>query len=362
MDAKENYLRTLEFRNPQWIQFGIVFSWGVWHKYREDLVELLSRHPKIFKDRKIGPFRHYIEPTIPEDFDADPPRGMRKGEYVTDNWGCVRHGGYQGLGGSPVDSKAPLADWEALDTYQPPDPLKQNDYVGQRDWDKIKRDIEDKRKKGLLTRGDGGDLFTRLYWLRGFNNLMMDIATDDPHLPQLIDMLTEYQVKLVQKWLSIGVDIISFHTDIGTQDRLMISPDKFRQWIKPMYQQIFLPVRNAGVHVALSSDGRLVEIVDDLVECGVSTHGPQVGASTLAEIEKFYKGKICIGLDLNRQMFAFCRPSDIKEQVKEGAERLSSPEGGLTMSCDVIDANTPLENIEAMCQAGEEYCLANKPE
>ena len=142
----------------------------------------------------------------------------------------------------------------------------------------------------------------------------------------------------------------------------MISPDKFRQWIKPMFERIFRPIRDAGVPVSLSSDGRLTEIVDDLVECGVSAHDPQYRANTLEGIEKFYKGKMCINLDLDRQMFAFCHPNDIKEQVREAVERLSLPEGGLTMGCDVIDANTPLENIEAMCQAGYEYCLANMPE
>ena len=120
--------------------------------------------------------------------------------------------------------------------------------------------------------------------------------------------------------------------------------------------------RNAGAHVSLSSDGRLLEVVDDLIECGVSMHDPQLRANTLEGIEKFYKGKICINLDLDRQMFPFCSPDDIKEQVKEAVEKLGLPEGGLMMSADVRDKNIPLENIEALCEAGEEYCLADKPE
>jgi len=361
MDDRENYLRTLEFRYPQWTGFGVHLCWPVWNRHREDLVALTSRYPKIFGHLKRGPYRMYFNPTIPEDFDADPPPGIRRGDYRTDAWGCVFHCGYHGLGGIPVDSRAPLADWRALDTYQPPDPLEYRDRE-QRDWDGIKRDFEGKGKRGILTRGDGGQLFTRLYWLRGFENLMIDIATDDPRLDRLIDMVTDYKMRLVEKWLSIGVDAMYFHTDIGTQDRLMISPDKFRKWIKPMFEKIFRPVRDAGVPVALSSDGRLVDIVDDLVECGVSAHDPQLRANTLEGIEKNYKGKICINLDLDRQMFAFCQPGDIKEQVRESMERLSLPEGGLSMGCDVIDPNTPLANIEAMCKAGYEYCLVNKPD
>ena len=266
--------------------------------------------------------------------------------------------------GHPVDSEAPLADWKALDTYQPPDINKTSRYRGWRDWDRIKIDLEDEEKRGLVRRGHGENLFDLLCQLRGFENLMVDIATDDPHLPRLINMVTEYKMRLVQKWLSIGVDIdiISFHTDIAMQDRLMISPAKFRKYIKPMFKQIFLPIRSAGVHVHLSSDGRMLEIVDDLIECGVSMHGPQTEANTLEGIERFYKGKICINLDFDRQRLPFYRPSDIKDRMREAVERLSLPEGGLMVFCYVNDTNTPLKNIEAMCEAGYEYCLANKPE
>jgi uroporphyrinogen decarboxylase len=360
MNDRENYLRTLEFKSPQWIGFGVHLCWPVWNRHREDLVELVGRYPKILGHLKRGPYRMYFNPTIPEDFDAPPPPGTRAGDTRTDDWGCIFECAYDGLGGLPNDAKAPLANWGALDTYQPPDLMNFRDREGH-DWDGIKKDFEIRREKGLLRRGDGGQLFTRLYWLRGWENLMVDILTDDSHLPRLIDMLAEYENKLVEQWLAIGVDAMYFHTDIGTQDALMISPDKFRQWIKPMFERIFRPVRDAGLPVVLSSDGRLVDIVDDLIECGVSAHDPQFRANTLDGIEKHYKGKMCINLDLDRQMFPFCTPNDIREHVKVSLDRLHMPEGGLSMSCDVNDPRTPLENIEAMCEAGYEFCLVNKP-
>ena len=138
----------------------------------------------------------------------------------------------------------------------------------------------------------------------------------------------------------------------------MISPAKFRRYIKPMFKTIFQTVRDAGALVALSSDGCLLEIVDDLVECGVNTHDPQFRANTLDGIERVYKGKMCIHLDLDRQMFAFCTPQDIWDQVREGVRRLNSPEGGLMLMGQVYDDNTPLENIEALIAAMEECCLS----
>ncbi len=176
----------------------------------------------------------------------------------------------------------------------------------------------------------------------------------------IIEMLLNYEIKLIRKWLEIGVDIMYFHTDMGTQNGLMISPAKFRKYIKPMFKKIFMICRNAGVHVYLSSDGRLLDIVDDLIECGVSAHNPQLRANTLDGICKFYKGKICIDLDLDRQTFPFCTPSDIEKMVKKAVEKLYLPEGGLMMKAEIFGTDVPLENIEVICQAIEKFCIGKR--
>ena len=58
---------------------------------------------------------------------------------------------------------------------------------------------------------------------------MKDIARNDPHLPILIQRLTDHELFLVRKYIDIGVDQMNFHTDIGTQDRLMMSPRQFQK-------------------------------------------------------------------------------------------------------------------------------------
>lgn len=338
MTRRENFLRTVEFRNPEWIPVSVNLPNAVWKKHREELEDIILGHPLLFEGYRKGN----------KNFD-ECPFGYRKG-YYRDNWGCLWHNIQEGILGQVIGH--PLSDWKFLDTYKPPDPLKKGDFE-EYNWDKIKRNIGEQKKKDFLTIGSGGELFTRLYYLRGFENLMMDIATDDPHLPKLIEILTNYQLKLIDKWLDIGVDMISFHTDIGTQNSLMISPAKFRKYIKPMFKKIFMACRKAGTHVFLSSDGCLLEIIDDLAECGVSIHDPQIKANTLDGIARTYKRKLCAKIDLDEQMFAFCKPADIRKQVKEVVKRLYSPQGGL-MIYGEPSPDVPLENIEAICSALEE--------
>ena len=346
MTYRENYLRALEFKNPEWIPCSVGFLPITWKTYREDLEKVVLAHPKIFPEYK----------TEERDFFDQMPPVYRKDEYFRDNWGCLWYNNQEGLEGQVVEH--PLADWNNLATYQPPDPLVQEERGdGIKDWEKIKKDVLKKKKEGFLMGGGGERLFDRLYFLRGFENLMMDIATDDPHLPKLIEMLQEYELKLVNQWLSIGVDLIGFHTDIGTQEALMISPAKFRKYLKPMFKKIFQTCRNAGTHVALSSDGCLLEIVDDLIECGVSVHDPQLRANTLKGIVRVYKGKLCANVDLDRQAFPFARPTEIRDQIKEVVDVMADPKGGFMMQAGIYGADVPLKNIEAICEVMEEYCF-----
>ena len=344
MTYRENYLRTIGFNYPERIPCGVGFSPITWKTYRENLEKIVLAHPKIFPEYK----------TEKRNFFDEMPPVYRQGEYFRDNWGCLWYNNQEGLEGQVVEH--PLADWKALDTYKPPDFLFKAER-GDKDWKEIKKDIEEQKKKGFLTVGDGERLFDRLYFLRGFENLMIDFATDAPELPQLIDMLLDYEMKLVNKWLEIGVDVIYFHSDMGTQQALMISPAKFRKYIKPMLKKIFQTCRKAGTHVDFSSDGCHMEIVDDLIECGISRHDPQLRANLLEGIAKAYKGKMCIHLRLDMQMFPFCKPEDIRDQVKEVVEKLALPEGGLMVSGDIFGVNVPLKNIEAICEAMEEYCF-----
>ncbi len=344
-DIRDNHLKALEFRYPEWIPCSVGFSPATWKHYRSKLEDLVAAHPLIFGAYERGR----------TDFDSF--GGPYAEGYYTDNWGCVWRNVQPGLEGQVVGH--PLEDWTNLDTYRFPDPLVKSER-GEWDWKAIKQRADDRRAKGLLVVGSGERLFDRLYMLRGFKNLMRDIVTGSPQLVRLIKMLEEHELRLIGKWLEIGVDMIGFHTDIGMQTGLMISPAQFRRYIKPMFKTLFTTCRKAGVHVHLSSDGCLLDIVDDLVECGVSVHDPQFRANTLDGIEKAYKGKMCIDLDLDRQMFAFCTPSDIWKQIRESVERLSMPEGGLMMKAEISGTNVPLANMEAICRAMERHCLGRR--
>lgn len=343
LTERENWLRTVEFRYPEWIPCYVGLAPILFKLYRQDLDRLIMEHPRIFPGYKQAP----------RDYDAMPP-AYHLGEYYRDNWGCVWHNIQEGIEGQVVEH--PLADWSALDTWRPPDPHLYFER-GPADWIEMRGYLAKLLNAGKLRNGNAERLFDRLYALRGFDALMLDFATEPPELARLIAILTEHELAMIRLWLDAGVDAISFHTDIGTQRGLMINPVTFRKYIKPMFMTLFRTCRDAGVHVNLSSDGRLIDIIDDLVECGVSVHDPQLRANGLDDIKRTYLRRLCVNLDLDRQSFPFITPAEMRAQVREVVDTLALPEGGLMVLAQFYGADIPLANIAACLEAMEDYCF-----
>jgi hypothetical protein len=347
MSERENFLRAVEWRTPQWIPIKFEMFPAVWKKYGKELIEIVRRHPLIFDDSGEG------EKTWFED--EDPL--FKYNTYYEDDWGCVWYNVQDGNLGQVV--KHPLADWNNLGSIKIPDPVKQIN------WDNLKAIADEAKTRDLPVIGEPESFaqvgfFDRLQFLRGLENLLVDFITEPPQLNRLIEIVLDYNMNYIKKYLEIGVDILWFHGDIGTQNGLMFSPAVFRKILKPAYKEMFQTCRKAGVHVWYSSDGNLLEIVDDLVECGISIHDPQVRPNSVDGIANAYRGKMCAMVDIDEQMLPFCRPRDINRQIKEIVEKVGSPEGGL-MIYAIPSEDVPLENIEAMCTGWEKHCFYDWP-
>lgn len=345
LSERENYLRNASMTGPEWMPCHVVFSGASWDQLRGDLEEVLVRHPTLFPKFEKGK-RDY------DHWDFGP--GHRAGERFADAWGCIWHSAVNGIEGIVLEH--PLSDWHRLETYTPPDPLVQGDR-GPADWEGTHQRTEEARTAGRLTSGGvpHGFLFMRLYYLRGFENLMMDMATDAPQLPDLIRMLVDHHRKIVGQWLSMKVDLMEFGDDLGTQSASTVSPAAFRRWIAPAYKALMEPCREAGCHVALHSDGYIMELMDAFIECGVTIINPQDLCNGIDDLVREVKGRMCIRLDIDRQtVIPYGSRVEIRELIEEEVRKLGSPQGGLEMICGIYPP-TPAENVDALCDALEEF-------
>lgn len=320
MKPDNDRIKALRWERPEFIPVSVGILPAAWMKHREALDELTAAHPVLFGTHKPGT----------RDYDALWSATYAEGEHE-DAWGCVwsnLHTGMEALvTGHPVPTRADV--WK----LKPPD-----------------------KDTGFRH----GFMYLRLCDLRGFEELMVYFHEEPPELQRLIDVVLEYNLRQARLRMDELREkgeretILYFGDDLGMQHSLPMRPEKWRQYLKPCFERIYRPFREAGHYVYMHTDGHIWEIIPDLVDCGVSVVNPQVRANGLENLARVCKGKVCVNLDLDRQLFPFCSTADIDAHIHEAVETLGAPEGGLMLAAE-IGEDVPLDNIEAICCALEKY-------
>ncbi len=346
MTSRENLLRAIRFERPDYIPMTFHINAACWHHYDPDaLQDLMEAHPLLFPDftrqRSVTP--HYL------------PNARRDTPY-TDPWGCVWTTSDDGIVGAVHEH--PLSDWSKLDACVAPDPDR-TDGTFPVDWRNIREQVSRQKACGEFVRGGlpHGHTFLQLQDLRGYENLMFDMADNDPRLSRLIDRVAAFNLQLVHRWLALEPDMMGYPEDLGMQTGPMISPADFRAFIQPVYRQLMQPAREAGCIVHMHSDGDIRTLADDLVDGGVQVINLQDLVNGIDWIAAKFAGRVCIDLDIDRQSItARGTPAQIDALIREEVERLGSPAGGLMMIYGLYPG-VPLENVEALMDAMEKYAL-----
>jgi hypothetical protein len=349
-----NYLKTIYFDYPEYTMASVGFLPATWIKHRGALEELVLAHPRVFPG--------FVKGSVDFDFKVGMWSPLYELGRHTDCWGVTWNNIHRGLD-SQVEVE-PLSDWSAFSEWKKhrPDPMKDG-YFGPRDWGIIEASIKHIKASGQLPSEwalEHGFFFMRLYYLRGFENLLVDLALGEPRLLELIKIVCDFDTAMVAKHVELGMEKIAMGEDLGMQTSLPISPAMWREFVKPSYRKIMAPARDRGIPIFLHSDGHILEIIPDLIECGVTCLNPQFRANGLAGLVEVARGKVALCQDLDRQMFPFATPGQIQEHVGEVYEALHLEEGGLFLQAE-CGPDVPLQNIDAICTAMERLCNLPEP-
>ena len=220
-------------------------------------------------------------------------------------------------------NKHPLASWESFDHYQPPNP-KTDSGKGPLDWKQVAETIKTRRANGELTMGGlrHGHTFQQLADIRGYENLLYDMFDENPKLWQLIEMVEEFNLSIVNRFVDLDVEWMSYAEDLGMQKGPMISPEMFKKYIKPSYERLMAPAKAKGCIIHMHSDGDIHELVDDLIDGGVNVINLQDIVNGIDWIKNKLAGRICVDLDIDRQgVMPNGTPEQIDALIREEVEK-----------------------------------------
>ncbi len=323
MTSRERVRRAVTFGQPDRTPIDLWTMPATERLYGDALAALLARHPlDIARGGYCSAWAEGV---------------YRAGEF-RDAWGVVWQNVHEGVAGQP--KVHPLADYANLAHYRPPLGTAGDGFEDLDDFIAVHRD--------KFITGGSLQFFERMQWVRGMEDLLVDLATDRPEVYILRDMVLDYLRAHLAHWLEHDLDAITFSDDWGSQEQLLISPRLWRRFFRPCYQELFDMIHGAGKLIFFHSDGYTMEIIGDLIEMGVDALNTQLACMDLAELGRRFAGRICFWGEVDRQwVLARGTPDDVRAACRTIKAHLELPSGGL-IGLGTAFVDTPLENIEAL--------------
>lgn len=343
--SRENLLRCIRFERPDYIPMTFHINAACWNYYDQNaLLDLMESHPFLFPD-----FVRPQTPFVPEYDDV-----ARAGQPYVDDFGCKWETAMDGIVGSV--HRHPLADMDNYARYRFPDPEKS---TGLRaiNWAEFEAETARQRAAGLMTYGDlrHGHTFQQLCDIRGYVDTLVDLSEEEPDILELLERLGEFNLAQIRHFLKADVDMVRIPEDLGMQTGPMLSPDMFRQFIKPIYQKMLQPVREAGKIIHMHSDGNIRMLVDDIIDGGVDVINLQDRVNGVEWIGGKFRGRTCVDLDIDRQKITpFGTPAEIDAYIRCCIETVGCKDGGLMMIYGLYPG-VPLENVKSLMDAMTRY-------
>ncbi len=189
--------------------------------------------------------------------------------------------------------------------------------------------------------------------LRGMDQFFIDIVCNKKLVSVLLDKILEFNYgvyDLLLKEIGTYVNVVEFNDDMGSQSNLMISPDHYREFIKPRHKiMIGMFRKNApNAKILMHSCGSIYDIIPDLIEMGIDIINPVQPLANNMDTYKLKKdfGKdICFQGGIDLQIALRGGFENVENEVKERIKSLAPGGGYVLSSANNITNDIPVENI-----------------
>lgn len=240
----------------------------------------------------------------------------------------------------------PLAEESSVSSYHPPDPHRPELYT---DAAQMIRDFKaDYWIVGVVVT----TIFETAWALRGLEQMMVDMVVDPELTNQIFDFPYQYHMTAAKNLVEMGVDMIWTGDDVGTQNRMLISPQMWRKYLKPRMATFISELKtiNPEVKVAYHTDGNVESIIPELIEIGLDVLNPiQPASMNPAKLKKQYGDKLSFWGTLDEQKtLPFGTPDDVVNEVLHRVRTIGYDGGLILAPTHHVQLDTPLENFWAM--------------
>ena len=325
--SKELVYKALEFKNPDRVPRGLwTLPWAC-ERYPDELKKIREDFPSDFASC----------PGFHKQTAETKGNAYEKGEFI-DEWGCKFvniHRGVIGEVKEPLISKDD-ENWDDISRVHIP-----------KEWfsidkEKIKEHCQ-KNKDKFLSAGVCPRPFERLQFIRGTENLYVDLMLRPKKMTDFISKMHEFYCELLEMWGDTDVDYFMFMDDWGAQNSLLINPSIWVEVFKPLYKDYIDIAHKHGKKAFMHSDGYIMEIIPHLIELGLDALNSQIFCMGVENLSQF-KGKITFWGEIDRQHILVNGSLEDVDNAVKLVKKTLWDNGGCIAQCEFGPGGKP-ENV-----------------
>jgi len=344
MSARERVLTALANQEPDRVPIDYAANAGIARRLKAhfglnpaDTEGLLRALHVDF--RPVAP--HYRGPKLHQDI---PERGVK-----VDEWGIHRRWIEHETGGYWEYCDFPLADADEDAVARWPMPAPDH-------FDYSDIPAQCRRHEGYaIYLVCYGDLINGNGMLRGMEQTLIDLVTDDPAGLLLADRRFGIQMEIARRTLEAAggrIDILWLGEDLGTQDRPMISMELFKKHLRPRYERLVALGKAYGARIMMHSCGSSSWAYEEFIEMGidaVDTLQPEAKDMSPAYLKRTFGGRLAFhGCISTAGPVAFGTVDEVVAECKRTLE-IMMPGGGYCFApTHALQDNSPTANVVAM--------------
>jgi uroporphyrinogen decarboxylase len=192
-------------------------------------------------------------------------------------------------------------------------------------------------------------------FLRGMEQVFIDLATDDPAGLLMIDRFMAVHLEVARRELEAAkgaVDFMWIGEDLGTQISPLISMEMFQRHIKPRHQPFFDLARSFNIPVMMHTCGSSSWAYDEYISMGLAaadTLQPEARDMAPAYLKKRFGDRLAFrGCISTAGPVSFGTAADVVADCRRTLEIMMPGGGYFFAPTHALQDNSPTENVLAM--------------
>jgi len=224
-------------------------------------------------------------------------------------------------------------------------------------FENLRQRVEEWHHLGFAVAGYAGSVFERSWYLRGLEDLMMDMLTAPETAHFFLERTAAFQKHAAAQFARAGVDIVITGDDVAGQKGLLMSLKTWREFLKPRLAATVRAVKTVSpaTYVFYHSDGNVEPVIPDLIEIGIDILNPvQPECMEPAAIKRRYGQRLSFwGTVSVQRTMPLGSPEDVRAEVRARIYEVGRGGGLILAPAHVLGPETPWENIVAFFEAAD---------